>query len=310
MVPHALAATSGDPVLDRRLDWARAFLAEGDHAAAAGLLDETVAAAPGFAAAWFLLGEAREGLGEAEGAAQAFARALALDPADQLGAGLRLARLGAAPAQGAMSAAYVRTLFDQYADRFDTALRNKLAYRGPELLLDAVTRACAALGRPARFRAGLDLGCGTGLAGVLFAPLVERIDGVDLSPAMLAKARALGLYARLDAGEMGAALAAASEGGLDLVLAADALCYVGELAPLFRAARRALGQGGLFAFTLETHAGGGVHLRDTLRYAHGEAYARAEAQAAGFSVVLLEAASTRSEKGTPVPGLVAVLAPA
>lgn len=309
--------TSGDPVLDRRLDWARAFLAEGDFAAAAELLAETVEAAPNFAAAWFLLGEAREGQGESEAAREAYGRALALDPADRLGAGLRRARLGGGPegaegaegaGEGVMSAAYVRTLFDQYADRFDTALREKLAYRGPELLLEAVRAACDTLGRELRFGAALDLGCGTGLAGVLFAPLVERLDGVDLSPAMLEKARALGLYAALEAGEMGAALGAMPAGGLDLVIAADALCYVGDLAPIFHAARAALASGGLFAFTLETHEGESVLLRETLRYAHAEAYVRALAQDVGLDVVLLERASTRSEKSVPVPGLVGVLA--
>ena len=34
----------------------------------------------------------------------------------------------------------------------------------------------------------LDLGCGTGLAGAAFKPLAARLDGVDLSPAMIEKA--------------------------------------------------------------------------------------------------------------------------
>ncbi|MFS8039035.1 class I SAM-dependent DNA methyltransferase [Xanthobacter sp. AM11] len=301
------SATSGDPVLDRRLDWARAFLAEGDAAAAAALLAETVAEAPGFSAAWFLLGEARLALGEREGAVAAFRAALAQDAADALGAGLRLARLGAMPAEGAMSPAYVRTLFDQYADRFDTALRDRLAYRGPELIRDAVMRACAARGRSLAFARGLDLGCGTGLAGILFAPLVERLCGVDLSPAMLEKAAALGLYARLEAGEMGAALAGEAAGALDLVLAADALCYVADLVPILKAGARALAGGGLFAFTVETHAGEGVLLRDTLRYAHSAGLVRRLAAEAGLAVLALEEASTRAEKGVPVPGLVGVL---
>lgn len=307
MAHSASILLSGDPVLDRRLDWARAFLAEGDASACAELLAETVADAPHFAAAWFLLGEARAAMADRAGATEAFERVRALDPDDALGAGLHLARLGAAPAEGAMSAAYVRTLFDQYADRFDTALRDKLAYRGPELLFEALARAAAARGRTLAFAEGLDLGCGTGLAGVLFAAVVERLAGVDLSPAMLEKAAGLGLYVRLEAGEMGAALEAVPEAGLDLILAADALCYVADLAPLFHAARRALRADGLFAFTLETHDGDGVILRDTLRYAHSAAHVRALAQAAGLAVVLLEAASTRAEKGVAVPGLVCVL---
>lgn len=307
MAHSAFTLLSGDPVLDRRLDWARAFLAEGDASACAELLAETVTDAPHFAAAWFLLGEARAALADRTGAAEAFERVRALDPDDALGAGLHLARLGAAPAEGAMSAAYVRTLFDQYADRFDTALRDKLAYRGPELLFEALTRAAAARGRTLDFAEGLDLGCGTGLAGVLFAQVVEQLAGVDLSPAMLEKAAALGLYARLEAGEMGAALEAVPEVSLDLILAADALCYVADLAPIFHAARRVLRADGLFAFTLETHEGDGVILRDTLRYAHSADHIRALAHAAGLAIVLLKAASTRAEKGVAVPGLVCVL---
>lgn len=309
MAASSYTSTSGDPVLDRRLDWARAMLSEGDAGAAAELLEETVGFAPTFAAAWFLLGEARAALADTVQAGFAFQRARALDPADPLGAGLRLARLGLAPAEGAMSAAYVRTLFDQYADRFDTALRDRLAYRGPELLLAATTRAATLCGRPASFAAGLDLGCGTGLAGVLFAPLVERLSGVDLSPAMLAKAAALGLYDRLEAGEMGAALEGVPAGSLDLLLGADALCYVPDLSDIFHAARQALAPRGLFAFTLETHAGDGILLRDTLRYAHAAPWVRQAAATAQLKVLLMEEASTRSENGTPVPGLVCVLAP-
>lgn len=308
-------ASSGNPALDRRLDWAQAMLAEGEHADAAALLADTVAEAPHFAAAWFLLGEARLASGDQSAAAEAFARARAADPADSLGAGLRLARLGAAPTADAMSAAYVRTLFDQYADRFDTALRDKLAYRGPELLHAAVLEACARLERPPAFAHGLDLGCGTGLAAPLFAPLTVRLDGVDLSPAMLAKAERLGLYGALTAGDMGAALDEVAGESLDLVLAADALCYVGDLAPLFAKAARALKPGGLIAFTLETpgpeeEAPGGVLLRETLRYAHAANLVITALDATLFKSVLLEEASTRTEKGRPVPGLVVVAAKA
>ena len=60
-----------------------------------------------------------------------------------------------------MTGVYVRRLFDQHAPEFDTALVERLDYRGPELLLDAV-RTIA--GVPLRLGSVLDLGCGTGLA--------------------------------------------------------------------------------------------------------------------------------------------------
>src|SRR6185312_3401290 len=46
----------------------------------------------------------------------------------------------------------------------------------------------------------LDLGCGTGLAGTAFAPLADRLVGVDLSPAMVAQAENKQLYDRVATG--------------------------------------------------------------------------------------------------------------
>ena len=48
-----------------------------------------------------------------------------------------------------------------------------------------------------------------------------------------------------------------------------------DLAPIIAAIARVLAPDGLLAFTVETHAGDGVKLLPTLRYAHGEAYVRA-----------------------------------
>lgn len=305
--PFPLAA-SGDPALDRRLEWARAFAEAGEREVAIEVLSDLVAQAPHFAAAWFLLAEVREAAGDAAGAAVAYGEARARLPGDPLGAGLRLARLGAAPEMAAMTPDYVRVLFDQYAGCFEESLRGRLSYRGPELLADALDAACRRLGRPMHFSRALDLGCGTGLAAPLLAAVADRVEGVDLSPAMLGQAEQLGLYACLHAGEMICVLARMEPGAFDLILAADVLCYVADLAALFAAVALALARDGLFAVTLETHEGEGLILRETLRYAHGPALLAEAAQACGLGIVSLDAASARTENGVPVPGLVAVLA--
>ena len=66
---------------------------------------------------------------------------------------------------------------------------------------------------------------------------------------------------------------------------------------------------GLLAFTVETHAGDGVKLLPTLRYAHGEAYVRGVLGAAGLKPAHLAKAAVRSEKGVPVDSLVVVAQP-
>src|SRR5207253_3063461 len=82
------------------------------------------------------------------------------------GATLHLARLRVGEPAPAMPPAYVASLFDQYAPDFDRALVEGLKYRGPAALLAAIDQALRSQGEPRRFRRALDLGCGTGLAGV------------------------------------------------------------------------------------------------------------------------------------------------
>lgn len=309
MLPPAFRS-SGDLLADRRYAYAMAAKADGDLAAAADLLTQALEIAPGWAAGWFALGEVEAGRDAADAAAHAFRRALALDPADTLGARLMLARLGIGDPVGAMSAAYVTALYEDYAPRFEEALRRRLSYRGPEMLLDAVTRACAATDRPLRFETMLDLGCGTGLAGEAFAPVAGAVDGVDLSARMADQARRRTAYRSVTVGDLGAFLAGRSEASADLVVAADVFIYCAELAAIMAETGRVLAPGGLCTFTVETHAGEGVVLGAALRYAHGEDVVRAALAAGGLRPLLVEPAAIRREAGEPVPGLAVVAAKA
>lgn len=307
--------SSGNLLADRRFHFATELAARGDLEAAADLLAQAVELAPDFVSAWFALGEARERMGEHGQAVEAFARARQLDPQDRHGAALHLARLGKSDAREAMRPSYVETLFDQYAPRFDSALTEGLAYRGPALLRAAVDKVCAEAATPPRFAQALDLGCGTGLAGLAFRDTVARLTGVDLSAGMLAVARAKNIYNDLRQGEIMAYLAQegawrreAGDGAprYDLVLAADVFAYFGDLAPVAVAVAQILAAGGLFAFTVETHAGAGVVLGEKLRYAHSPEHVRAALAGAGVAVLDLSEAATRTEAGRPVSGLVVV----
>jgi len=303
-----LFVSSGDLIADRRYKWAIEQAGRGDFVAAADILAQTVELAPAFATAWFALGAIRDRLGDRDGAIAAFAKAKDNDPDDYHGARLQLARLDSGNATPPMSDAYVRRLFDQYAPRYDTALTERLAYRGPSLLREAVEAVMRTAGRPLRFADLLDLGCGTGLAGAALRSLADRLTGVDLSPAMIAQAQSKGLYDCLVTADIGDFLAGeAKRGGTyDLVLAADVLVYVNDLAPIAAAVGRVLKPGGLFAFTVETHTGEGVKLLPTLRYAYAQDYIARTLTAAGLQIGSVAAAAVRSEKGVPVNGLVVV----
>jgi predicted TPR repeat methyltransferase len=297
--------SSGDMLADRRFDFARDLQLRGDLAAAADLFAQAAELAPGFAAAWFALGEVRERLGDREAAIAAFRQAQMTDPGDHNGAGLRLMRLGAAEL-ASMPPTYVSALFNQYAPKFEASLVDELGYRGPHLLFKAVLAARAATGKPAFFRRAIDLGCGTGLVARAFAAQTDEIIGIDLSRRMIELARATGLYAELEVVEVVAGLGSRRKASADLVLAADVMVYVHDPLPLLREAARVLKPGGLVAFTAETHLGDGVILGAGLRYAHSAATVRAAIEAAGLRLDQLEAASARTESGVPAPGLVAV----
>jgi predicted TPR repeat methyltransferase len=306
-MPPRLFLTSGDLLADRRFEFARDLQLKGDLPAAADLLAQAIELAPNFASAWFTLGEIREQLGQHGEAVHAFRQARAADAGDRHGAAVRLMRLGAEPLSE-MPKGYVQALFDQYAPRFEAALLGDLDYRAPQLLFKAVLSVRLAARKPAFFRRAIDLGCGTGLAASAFAKEVDHFIGIDLSPKMIEQARATGLYAELEVADMVEGLRTKPEGSANLVLAADAMVYVSNLAPVLTEARRVLAAGGLMAFTLETHHDGdGVVLGEGLRYAHGANYVREAVAASGMKLAHLEAASPRIENNEPVRGLVVVV---
>jgi predicted TPR repeat methyltransferase len=308
-MPTRLFLSSGDMIADRRFEFARDLQLKGDLVAAADLLLQATELAPNFVSAWFTLGELREQLGERDQAIAAFRRARAADLDDRHGASLRLMRLGAEQV-ASMPQAYVQTLFDQYAPRFEAALVDDLGYRGPALLFRAVLAVRASARKPAFFKRAIDLGCGTGLAATAFAKEVDRFIGIDLSPRMIERARATGLYAELEVADMVEGLRGKTETSADLILAADAMVYVADLAPVLGQVTRVLVAGGLLAFTVETYDGDGVRIGQGLRYAHAESYVRARVEAAGLQLLQCEDLSARNEDNVPAPGLVVVAAKA
>lgn len=245
----------------------------------------------------WLRAEALARLGRAEEAAETYRRVLALDPADGFGAQLALAKLGQGAVPERAGAAHVSALYDQYAGSFDQDLLGNLDYRGPEVILDGLTR--AGISGPLDI---LDAGCGTGLAGLAVKKLARRLDGIDLSEKMAEQARARGVYDQVKVGDL-----LALSGSYDLVIAADVLIYLGDLAPVMQAARTVLRPGGHFAFTVEQGEGEGYTLRPTGRFAHAEPYLRRLAREQGFAVTLLEPTVTRREAGAPVPGFLCLL---
>ncbi|MFN4099611.1 MAG: class I SAM-dependent DNA methyltransferase [Pararhodobacter sp.] len=290
----AWGSSSGDLIVDRRFAFAEGLAAEGDLAAATALLAEALERVPGWAAGWFRLAEWYEVLGDPAAAVAAWDRALAADPADRLGAGLKRDLARRVPVVEAMPAAFVEALFDQYAPTFETVLVDRLDYCAPGLLRGALD------GR--RFGRAMDLGCGTGLAGEAFRDVVDWMAGCDLSAAMLAQAQAKGVYDRLDKVDL-----ASLEIGetYDLILAADVFVYLGALERIVAWAAGSLNPGGVLAFTVEAGEEP-LTLRDSRRFAHSRSYLQDVLAAAGFTRLGLTEAPIRKDRGAAIAGFVVV----
>lgn len=292
-------ASSGDLLADRRYEYARAYFGAGDHAAAVDLYLQALELVPGWLPALVGAADALAAIGRRDEAGPLLREAAMCDVDGLFGTSLKLAALGLAAIPDAPPEAYVRGLFDDYADRFETALVDDLGYRAPWLIAYLIEEV-----RPgARFARGVDLGCGTGLMAEALKDRIEHFSGCDLSPEMVARAEAGKRYQALAVAEATAFLSERTE-TLDLVTAADVLVYIGALDSLFQHVAACLAPGGLFAFTVEEADDGDFVLRSSLRYAHSETYVRRRLAEAGLAVAELGRDTLRFDRGAPIRGLV------
>jgi SAM-dependent methyltransferase len=130
----------------------------------------------------------------------------------------------------------VREGYAAWAPTYETTVSDLMDLR---LLARLRTVDWAAAGR------AVDLACGTGRGGAwLKARGVARIDGVDFTEEMLAKARARGVYDSLRLADVAATGLPDAAYDLATQLLADE--HMADLAPVYREAARLLAPGGRF----------------------------------------------------------------
>ena len=306
MLPSQLS--SGDIIADRRADYAKMLAESGEPASAAELMEQALELVPRWAAGWFTLATYREKAGDASGAIAALREVLVFDEGDVFGARLKLAVLGGAEVPDRPPSLYVERLFDDYADRFETSLVEKLGYSVPGKL---ATQIAETAGIPKHFRLATDLGCGTGLLGPEIRARVDRLEGYDLSKGMLAKAGEKGVYDHLGQADLslkpelsGVFDEGFAVGRADLITAADVLMYLGDLRGVAAIVQKLSANGAVFAFSVEdAEQPDGYVLRDSLRFAHSETYVRQILAAHGFTVLDLVRSVIRMDGGKPVHGI-------
>jgi len=257
-----------------------------------------VALRPDFSQPYINLGRLCELMGARDEAANCYRQALSANVEPETFSHFLNAAEGVTT--GRAPAAYARTVFDNFAAHFDHRLVDDLGYRIPQILCERV------LGMTeSRALCVLDLGCGTGLCGPHLQGACAQLVGVDVSPAMLAKAALLELYDELIEQDIAEYLAHAAPTSYDVILAADVFVYIGDLAEVFKLAARTLKAGGLFAFSIERAADDiDFSLRPNGRYVQSAAYIKRIAAEGGLSEVLSFEQTIRGAPGSGAPGLV------
>jgi predicted TPR repeat methyltransferase len=268
---------------------------------------------PNFTQAHFNLGILLRRIGRSADAVACFRQVLRIDPdnivARFLSAAIEGHKIERAPDQ------YVAGVFDADAEKFDEHLVNSLHYDTPQRLLELCLAVPICL--PGEKKDMLDLGCGTGLAGVAFAPYVRHLVGVDLSANMLARARARKLYQRLEHAELLSMMHGENSAGYDIVVAADVFIYSGRLNEIFVEVKRLLRAGGMFSFSVESldaliAVEPNLHpqeyqLNASGRFAHSSVYIHTVASNCGFQMNAMLSAPARLENGKAVQAWLVLL---
>lgn len=249
---------------------------------------------PGRAESWRELGELAHIVGDRSTARDAYQRYLELEPNDAEIQHLLVALRDEAPPERVPDEC-IRHLYERFSTCYESNMCDELGYEGPQHLFD-VTRDHL---KQADARSILDLGCGTGLAGEVFRPLAGRLVGVDLSEAMLVKARSRRIYDSLHTSEITEWLAR-EEQSYDVILACDTFIYFGDLENVISLASEKLNPGGTLSFSVEQAAEAPFRLTDSGRYEHHLDHINDVAAACRMSFKQHKTAFLRTEYGHDV----------
>ena len=201
---------------------------------------------------------------------------------------------------GAATIASLQRIYDQAAPHYESHVIVGLDNRTWRLLVEILDADPVAAGRRG---AGLELGCGPGQAGEELRRRLDRLTGLDLSPAMLEQARRRGAYDRLVAADIMTFLGDPAETeAYDLMFASDVLPHIGDFAALLAVAAARLRPGGSFLFSTEHSDAEDLVRLPEFRFRHSLAHVEQAATAAGLAMTAHAVSQIRVERGAPVMG--------
>lgn len=191
-------------------------------------------------------------------------RALVINPDDVVSRHMLNAITGATSVN--TTEKYAQNLFNNYALYYDQHMQGELHYKIPHHIGRLIHQL-----QLLQTNHSLDLGCGTGLTGIVLREISKHLTGVDIAEKMIARAKEKNIYDLLVCSELIDFLRK-DKNDYDLAVAADVLPYFGNLDDIFNSINQHLKQEGYFIFTTEISTTTPWKLESSARFSHQPEY--------------------------------------
>lgn len=301
---EALDHAAGLPGYDQAFELHRSIALHllGRDEDAAGTMQELILRGGGDARGHLHLGTVLTALGRTDEAAGAFDAASLLDGGDGRirHAALTWQGRDRAPDEAGR---YVARILNPVAATYDDHQLDVRQFRVPGLLERTLD---ARAGAGTRFARVLDLGCRTGLVGLVLRSRSDLLVGIDPDPALLREAAAKAAYDALHAGDPLALMASRQE-VFDLIVAHDLPATLANLEPLFAGVAAHLAPGGLAILVTEAGYSADSEPSAHGRHKHGALHLETLAERAGLTVAGLESEELHLDGGFWIDGWIAAV---
>jgi predicted TPR repeat methyltransferase len=301
---HAAGLAGYDRAFELHRSIALHLVGRGEDAV--GTMQELILSGGGDVRGYLHLGTVLAALGRTDEAAGAFDTASLLDSGDGRIRHAALTWQGNARAADSPGR-YAARILNPAAAAYDDHQLDVRQFRVPglvERMLDA--RA----GAQTRFERVLDLGCRTGLVGLVLRSRSGALTGIDVETSYLREAAAKGTYDALHAGDPLALLASRQE-VFDLIVVHDLPTTMADLGPLFAGVAAHLAPGGLAILVTEAGYNADSEPSTKGRHKHSGNHIEAVAARYGLTIEALEGEELQLDGGFWIDGwIVAARSPA
>ena len=263
--------------------------------------EQALSIKPNFAEAHYNKGNVLKAQGKLDEAIVAFKQVLKFDKQDIFGASLQLASITNDKIPDKTPEEFLRAFYAKKADTWNDKAFEKAGYNGNILIKKAYEQVSKYQNRIDI----LDLGCGTGTLASFLRPYARKLNGVDISPEMIVRAKENRLYDNIFTEDIEYHLKYNST-NYDVVIAAAVIFHFSKLDTIFALITKRLRKDGLFIFSVFEDNKADNSLNSFLMYSHSSQYIESLADNLGCKIVYQEKGIHEYHKHTSVEAVVYV----